>query len=189
MRLCVTLNLPRSKIYAHRRIKIPLSENRGNIVHTLMPLDIMGLPDYLDNSPVYTSYVIAKTSCVVFRIPQEMFISLITSDPILCYSTLRIIGQITCSNLRRAETNCIFYPRDRLGYYLYLAAQGNIPYTCQYTREELAEILVINLRSLHRYLAAMQSEGFLEIKKGKIIIQQEHYQKLLERFDPGALSH
>lgn len=159
-----------------------LSGENGNIFHTLMPLDIMGLPDYLGNSPVYTSYVIAKTNCVIFRIPQQTFISLITSDPILCYSTLRIVGQITNNSLRANEITCIYHPRKRLGYYLYLTAQENLPYSCQYTREELSDILGINLRSLHRYLAGMEKEGCLELWKGKIRINEEHYLKLQELY-------
>lgn len=163
-----------------------LSGTNGNIFHVLMPLDIMGLADYLGGSAAYTSHVIAKSACTVFRIPQKTFISLITSDPVLCYSTLRILGQISSSNLRKQEINAIFQPRRRLGYYLYLAAQSSCPYTCQYTREELADLLVINQRSLHRYISAMESGGCLEIRKGKIRIEEKHYQALSEQF--GSLS-
>ena len=67
-----------------------------------------------------------------------------------------------------------------MGYYLFLAAQSGRPYTCPLTREELADTLVINQRSLHRYLAAMEDDGCLELKKGKII---NHYSKLSELYD------
>ena len=160
-----------------------MSGTNGNIFHTLTPLDIMGLPDYLGGSAAYTSHVIAKTPCTVFRISQRTFISLITTDPALCYSTLRILGQISSNGLRNQEINAIFQPRKRLGYYLYLAAQSDRPYTCQYTREELADTLVINQRSLHRYLAAMEDDGCLELKKGKIRIDEKHYKKLSELYD------
>lgn len=160
-----------------------MSGTNGNIFHAMMPLDIMGLPDYLGGSAAYTSHVIAKTPCTVFRIPQRTFISLITTDPALCYSTLRILGQISSSSLRNQEINAIFQPRKRLGYYLYLAAQPGRPFTCPYTREELADTLVINQRSLHRYLAAMEDDGCLELRKGKIRIEEKHYKKLSELYD------
>lgn len=160
-----------------------MSGTNGNIFHALMPLDIMGLPDYLGGSAAYTSHVIAKTPCTVFRIPQRTFISLITTDPALCYSTLRILGQISSNSLRNQEINAIFQPRKRLGYYLYLAAQPGRPFTCPYTREELADTLVINQRSLHRYLAAMEDDGCLELRKGKIRIEEKHYKKLSELYD------
>ena len=160
-----------------------MSGTNGNIFHAMMPLDIMGLPDYLGGSAAYTSHVIAKTPCTVFRIPQRTFISLITTDPALCYSTLRILGQISSNSLRAQETNAIFQPRKRLGYYLYLAAQPGRPFTCPYTREELADTLVINQRSLHRYLAAMEDDGCLELRKGKIRIEEKHYKKLSELYD------
>lgn len=160
-----------------------MSGTNGNIFHALMPLDIMGLPDYLGGSAAYTSHVIAKTPCTVFRIPQRTFISLITTDPALCYSTLRILGQISSNSLRNQEINAIFQPRKRLGYYLYLSAQPGRPFTCPYTREELADTLVINQRSLHRYLAAMEDDGCLELRKGKIRIEEKHYKKLSELYD------
>lgn len=160
-----------------------MSGTNGNIFHAMMPLDIMGLPDYLGGSAAYTSHVIAKTPCTVFRIPQRTFISLITTDPALCYSTLRILGQISSNSLRNQEINAIFQPRKRLGYYLYLAAQSGRPFTCPYTREELADTLVINQRSLHRYLAAMEDDGCLELRKGKIRIEEKHYKKLSELYD------
>ena len=160
-----------------------MSGTNGNIFHAMMPLDIMGLPDYLGGSTAYTSHVIAKTPCTVFRIPQRTFISLITTDPALCYSTLRILGQISSNSLRNQEINAIFQPRKRLGYYLYLAAQPGRPFTCPYTREELADTLVINQRSLHRYLAAMEDDSCLELRKGKIRIEEKHYKKLSELYD------
>lgn len=160
-----------------------MSGTNGNIFHAMVPLDIMGLPDYLGGSTAYTSHVIAKTPCTVFRIPQRTFISLITTDPALCYSTLRILGQISSNSLRNQEINAIFQPRKRLGYYLYLAAQPGRPFTCPYTREELADTLVINQRSLHRYLAAMEDDSCLELRKGKIRIEEKHYKKLSELYD------
>ena len=42
---------------------------------------------------------------------------------------------------------------------------------------------MINQRSLNRYLAAMEDDGCLELKKGKIIIGENHYSKLSELYD------
>jgi len=162
------------------------SNEKGNSFYALMPLDILGLPTYLDGKERHPSNIIARTSCVVFLIPQKTFISLITSDPVLCYSTLRILGQIYSNNLRKQEINSIFQPRKRLGYYLYLVAQDTSPYICQYTREELADLLVINQRSLYRYLSTLEEEGCLELKKGKITIDRKHYEELSKKY--GELS-
>lgn len=157
-------------------------DNKGSIFYALTPPDILGLSIYLDGGESYPTNIIAKTSCVVFRIPQKTFISLITSDPVLCYSTLRMLGQIYSNNLRKQEVNAIFQPKKRLGYYLYIVAQDKRPYICQYTREELAELLVINQRSLYRYLSTMEEEGCLELKKGKIIIDEKHYRELSKKY-------
>lgn len=153
-----------------------------NTIDTLVPLDILGLVELLNDQPGYTGYVIADTTCVVFRVPTDQFQRIIKTNGILCYETLRVLGKITEHNMNRAETNAIFHPYDRLGHFLYLNATGHIPYIYPHTRKKLAEDVYINLRSLYRHIDDMVKEGFLEIRRGKICIEEKHYKKLDERY-------
>ena len=159
-----------------------ISWANNEVVDTLVPLDILGLVELLNDQPEYTAYVIAETSCVVFRVPVELFQQIIKENGNLCYETLRVLGKITEHNMNRAETNAIFHPYDRLGHFMYLNASGHLPYTYPHTRKKLAEDLYINLRTLYRHIETMEKDGFLSIQKGKIVITEEHFQHLFERY-------
>lgn len=159
-----------------------ISWTNSDIVDTLVPLDILGLVELLNEQPAYTGYVIADTPCVVLRIPVTQFQNIIKNDGRLCYETLRVLGQITEHNMNRAETNAIFHPYDRLGHFLFLKAQNNVPYVYPHTRKKLSEDVYINLRTLYRHLDAMDKEGFLKLERGKIHIDQEHFDRLDERY-------
>lgn len=159
-----------------------ISWTNSDIIDTLVPLDLLGLVELLNEQKAYTGYVVAETPCVVFRVSTDLFLSIIKSDGLLCYETLRILGKITEHNMNRAETNAIFHPSDRLGHFLYLSSHGHVPYIYPHTRKKLAEDLHINLRSLYRYLDSMAEEGFIKLERGKIQITKENFAKLDERY-------
>lgn len=151
-------------------------------VDTLVPLDILGLVELLNDQPAYTAFVRAETNCVVLRIPVAQFVTIIKEDANLCYHTLRVLGKVTEHNMNRAETVAIFHSLDRLGHFLYLNASGHLPYTYPYTRKKLADDLYINLRTLYRHLDTMAKDGYLKLEKGKIRIEEEHFEKLYEKY-------
>ena len=164
-----------------------ISWTSSDIIDTLFPLDILGLVELLNDQSAYTAYVVADTPCTVLRIPVPLFQKIIKQEASLCYETLRILGNITMHNMDRAETNSIFHSYDRLCHFLYLKAQGHIPYTFPHTRKELSDDLHINLRTLYRYIGTMEKEGYLKLKHGKIIIEEEHLEKLFEKYGSVTL--
>ena len=153
-----------------------------NVVDFLEPLDILGMVEYLNNTEAYTAYVMAETKCVLFRIPVEIFIHIIQQNAFLCYQTLLVLGKVLESIMNRAETNSLFHPKDILGHYLYLQAQHAMPYVCPLTRHVLAEKLHINLRTLYRHIDSMKASGYLTLRKGKIVIEPEHFERLKVRY-------
>ena len=153
-----------------------------NVVDFLEPLDILGMVEYLNNTEAYTAYVMAETKCVLFRLPVEAFIHIIQQNAFLCYQTLLVLGKVLESNMNRAETNSLFHPKDILGHYLYLQAQHVIPYVCPLTRHVLAEKLHINLRTLYRHIDSMKDSGYLTLRRGKIVIEAEHFERLKARY-------
>lgn len=159
-----------------------ISWSNSNTIDTLTPTDILGLIEYLNNIPHYTASVVAETTCVLFRIPVHEYITLIKTNPMLCYETLCLLGKITSHNMNLAETNTLFHPQDRLGHFLFLAAQDHLPYTCPLTRKELAKTLNINLRTLYRYLSIMENNQYLKIENGKLKIDSIHFKNLSTRY-------
>ena len=53
-------------------------------------------------------------------------------------------------------------------------------YTVQHTQGELADKIGVNLRSVQRSIAALESEQLVQLKKGKMVISPEQYEKLTQ---------
>lgn len=154
----------------------------NNIIAYVEPLEILGLLEVLTNIDYYTAFVLAETDCTIFKISKNQFISLLQQDASLCYKTLKVFGKMTSKNMEEAALKRLFTQNDIIGYYFYLQSRHKIPYVCYYTRNELSEILNINLRTLYRHIFSLEKEGYLTIKKGKIIILEENFKLLTERY-------
>lgn len=159
-----------------------ISWNSDNIIDYVESPHILGLVEPLNNIGYYTAFVVAQTTCVMFRIRVSEFLALIQQDASLCYHTLVIMGKITDSSMNHAERHKTFHSKDILGHYLYIHAGSHLPYTCPLTREILAEELHINLRTLYRHIDDMQKKGYLTLRKGKIVIETEHFDNLAARY-------
>lgn len=159
-----------------------ISWNSDNIIDYVESPHILGLVEPLNNIGYYTAFVVAQTTCVMFRIRVSEFLALIQKDASLCYHTLVIMGKITDSNMNHAERQANFHSKDILGHYLYTHADSRLPYICPLTRNSLAEELHINLRTLYRHIDDMKKKGYLTLRKGKIVIEKEHFDKLAARY-------
>ena len=164
-----------------------ISWSIDDVIDFVEPLHILGLMECLMNFDSYTAFVVAETKCVMLRVPKEEFIELIQSDHVLCYKTLLLVAVMANNNMERAETHRMFPPRDILGHYLYTKAFGSLPYTYPLTRKELSATLTINLRSLYRYINDMKNKGCLSLRRGKIVIEAAHLEKLAERYSEVIL--
>ncbi len=159
-----------------------ISWNNDNIIDYVESPHILGLVEYLNNIDYYTAFVVAQTKCIMFRICVSDFVQIIKKDASLCYHTLVIMGKITDSNMNHAERHKTFHSKDILGHYLYLRSMNCLPYICPLTRSTMAEELHINLRTLYRHIDDMEKKGFLTLRKGKITIEKEHFERLAARY-------
>lgn len=159
-----------------------ISWSNDNIIDYVESPHILGLIEPLNGTDHYTAFVVAQTNCILFRILTSEFMSIIQRNPSLCYKTLIIMGKIAHSNMGHAESHKIFSSKDILGHYLYLRAQYATPYVCSLTRTALAEELHINLRTLYRYISNLEKKNCLTIRKGKIVIEEEHLNNLSTRY-------
>lgn len=167
-----------------------ISWSTNDIINFVQPPHILGLSEHLTNDPLYNAFVVAGTRCLTFKIKADDFIRLIRTDADLCYYALSIMGHMFSFNTGHAETRRIFHPKDYVGYYLYLHARDYLPsrsYIYPFTRAEMAAELSINLRTLYRYLDSMKEDGYLTLRKGKIIIERSHFAKLSERYSKVLL--
>lgn len=159
-----------------------ISWSIDSIIDYVEPPHILGLLEYLTEVPAYTAFVVADTPCVLFRIAASDYIPLIQNNSELCFRTLIIMGKVSHLNMERAERQRIFPQIDILGHYLYIQARYETPYTCPLTRKVLADELSINLRTLYRYLDKMEEQGYLILRHGKIVIEQQQLNNLAARY-------
>lgn len=157
-------------------------DNNGGVIARIEPIEILGLLELLFNQTRYTAFVMAETDCLVFKIPAAMFHEIIQTNSTSCYYTLKTLARVTAKSMTEAATKRLLSPFDIIGYYLYLQAQHELPYTCPHKRENLATILNINLRTMYRHIDSLKNQGFLTIQKGKIIVEQQHFTLLNERY-------
>lgn len=154
----------------------------NSIIAYIYPKEILGLIEVLNDVDEYTAFVLAETKCKVLRVPKDIFIDILKNDSNLCYKMLKILGHITAKNMEEANIKKLFSHYDMIGYYFFLQAKHNLPYVCHYTRAQLSEILNINLRTLYRNINLLEENDFLIIKKGKIIITIDNFEKLEDRY-------
>lgn len=169
-------------VQGHATVFGELDHCNGIISH-IEPLEILGLLELLCSIEKYTAFVIAHTNCQVVKIPVSMFNEMIKSNSELCYQVLLILGKMTAINMQEAATKRLFpLPEDLIGYYFYLQSSSKRPYICTYTREQLSEILNINLRTLYRHLYSLKTKNFISITRGKITITDENFKLLNKQY-------
>lgn len=156
--------------------------NTNNIIERLNPLEILGLVEYLNHIPYYTAYILAESKCTLLRIPVEEYIRLIQNNNKLCFLTLSVLGKVTASNMACAAQQNLLSTKDILGHYLFAQSRPHRPYVCPVTRTDLADLLHINLRTLYRHIDAMAQNNYLMLRKGKIVIEEEHFRRLEARY-------
>lgn len=166
----------------HTLIMNQISFSTNDIIDFVEPPHILGLMEFINHENFYTAFVVADTTCVLFRVNAKDFMNYIRQDAELCYQTLLITAHVASSNMDRAETHRIFPTKDILGHYLYRQACYHLPYICPLTRKSLSAKLNINLRTLYRYLDDMEKQGYITLCKGKIVINQEQMEQLASRY-------
>ena len=148
------------------------------IIDRLTPLSIIGTSEILIDISIYSSYVIADADCVFFKINADLFLDIIRNDANLCYRTLLLQAKELCEARYSRQIQMFFKPIDTVGYYIYTNAKDNLPYICELSRQELAETLNINLRSLYRYLGELEKLECIKLKNGRIKVDIDNYYKL-----------
>lgn len=155
-----------------------------NVIDYFQAPSVFGLVEYLNGDESYTAYVKAETRCRLLRFPIKEFDRMAKTDVSLCYQALLLLGKTTKESMNSSEVKKLLRPADSLGNYLFqLAQRSGIPYVYPLTRTVLAEELHMNLRTLYRYIDKMQKSGLILLRRGKIVIEKEQYERLRERYE------
>lgn len=153
-----------------------------NTIDSQTAPNILGYYEELSNNPIYTSYVFTINECYYYEIDSKELDNLIRNDASLCYLVMKLMRKNAETVQSRNEQYHIFSGEDILGYYLYNTSKNKIPFELDMSREELAKILFINLRTLYRYIDKLKKMNYLTIYKRKIIINKDNYKNLDSRY-------
>ncbi len=106
----------------HMSVLNQIGWSNDNTIDSLEPLDIIGFIEYLNDIESYTSYVVANSRCILFKMPIKDFAKLIQTNVTLCYKTLLVFAKVTQAHMHRAELHTLFHARDVVGQFLYQQA-------------------------------------------------------------------
>lgn len=133
----------------------------------------------------YTVSIRAEQACSLLKLPKNHYMSWIKQDVNALY--LRTNNVLSVLTFERSfdreflqknskERLCLLLAR----FYETGAKDKNGFYTVHQTQGELADKTGVNLRSVQRSIAALESEQLVQLRKGKMVISPEQYEKLAQ---------
>ena len=133
----------------------------------------------------YIVSIRAEQNCSLLKLSRDQYVNWIQQDVNALYlRTSNILSVLTFERSvdrefmqkNSKERLCLLLVR----FYEVGVKDKNGSYTVQYTQGELADKIGVNLRSVQRSIAALESEQLVQLKKGKMVISQEQYERLAQ---------
>lgn len=127
----------------------------------------------------------AAENCRFLKMPVKSYLNWIKHDENALFLRLSKIVTALMSERRLDREYISMNCKERLMRYLVKSYEkhGSVSgsYTVKKTQAELADKVGFNVRSVQRSIAALQKEGFITVKAGKITVSREQHLKL-EKF-------
>lgn len=133
----------------------------------------------------YIVSIRAEQCCSLLKLSKDHYVNWIKQDVNALYlRTNNILSVLTFERSvdreflqkNSKERLCLLLVR----FYEIGMKDKNGRYTVQHTQGALADKIGVNLRSVQRSIAALESEQLVQLKKGKIVISPEQYEKLTQ---------
>lgn len=161
------------------RVVVDTQDGREAVIDVFDAPHIVGALEVLRGKEAYGASVFAATECTVARVPAQEFLDGLAQNADASFIMLRYLAWLASYSMDKSELKALAPPKDILGRFLYLAGVGRtLPCTVRYTRRAISDELHINLRTLYRYLAQMEEDGFIELRHGKIVLTSQGLAKL-----------
>lgn len=136
----------------------------------------------------YSVSIRADEDCTVLKMPKDAYKNWIRQDAAALYMrTCSILSVLTFE--RRIDREYLQKSsKERLAMFLVRlyetdSREKNGSYTVRCTQSELADKIGANLRSVQRSIAALEQEELVVLKKGKMTLSCEQYEKLKQYAD------
>ena len=159
------------------------AQGKGYSFMDFSQMYVLGDYEMLYNNPEHVVSIKAEQNCSLLKLARDHYISWITQDVSALYlRTSNILSVLTFERSvdreflqkNSKERLCLLLKR----FYEVGSKDKNGLYTVQYTQTELADKIGVNLRSVQRSIAALESENLVHLKKGKMVISREQYETI-----------
>ena len=149
-------------------------------------LQIFSMMEAATNQRHHTVSMKCLTDCVYAKIPVAQFMEVVKAEPELMMMAMQMMCVFFLEHLQNTDRLILNSPRlsilSKLHQY---CVERPFPVTVQIKKEELAQDLHMNLRTLYRHLDKLYEDRILSSSKGKIIISKEQFRlREQELFDP-----
>ena len=151
-------------------------------------LQIFSMMEAVTNQRNHTVSMKCLTDCVYAKIPVSQYMQAVQEDPELMMMSVQLMCVFFLEHLQNTDRLILNSPRlsilSKLHQY---CADHTFPVIVQIKKEELAQDLHMNLRTLYRHLDRLYEDRILSSHKGKISITYEQFQLIeAELYDPDA---
>ena len=131
----------------------------------------------------YTASVRAEENCYLLKLSKDYYMNWVKQDVNALFLRTRNILSVLTFERSVDRVYLQKNSKDRLclllvRFYETGEKDKKGSFTVQYTQMELADKIGVNLRSVQRSIAALESEQLVQLKKGKMVISKDQYEKL-----------
>lgn len=149
-------------------------------------LQIFSMMEIVTNQHNHTVSMKCLTDCIYAKIPVFQFQEAIKAAPEVMMMAVQMMCVFFLEHLQNTDRLILNSPRltilSRLHQY---CADRTFPVTVQMRKEELAQDLHMNLRTLYRHLDKLYEDQTITSLRGKITISREQFKRIEhELFDP-----
>ena len=179
--------VPRGTILIHRglpiqqltfllkgRCAITTSNPDGKTITTALyeEFQIFGVAEWIAGEDEFSGTVaVASDSASILTCSASLFRLCLEESHTLSLLLNRYLGQLMTGSMALNNRQSFRTVKQTLMEYFYLQALSHdLPYQIPLSRQELAQSLRLQDRTLYRYLKQLEAEGFIENKKGKTVL-------------------
>ena len=142
---------------------------------------IFGLYELVNGIEAYTATLECADPCTILEVRTDIALTCLKNRPGAAFDALHLLALFTDDLIDRMGRLTTDSERESLLLYLYAACRGKpLPVRLSIKKDELAEFLNLNLRTLYRRLDSLEAEGLLLRRGGKIEVDAPCYARIWE---------
>lgn len=158
---------------------------QNNVLARRYSPQLLGISEVVNGLPTYEITIIALTECILLEVEKDYFINEIIRDGRISIIIIKNLTEKISMQSKRSERLLFYDSTDNLLIYIYqkwLEAKGNSEkLQIDTKRNDIADELGVNVRTLFRCLDKLKSDGLILIVRGKITVSNAQINQIKKR--------